>query len=94
MQIRYRALIITLCSILLGVLGVTILSAQGSNIADLMFVNHIAAGMPGETEQEQEGCLSIDITSLGIPRNAEPEKAGRPAAPLQRRWREALPRSL
>lgn len=39
-------------------------------IMDIPVYGSIAAGMSQDTEQEQDGCLSIDIRSLGIPRNA------------------------
>ncbi len=40
-------------------------------IMDVPVYGHIAAGMSEAQEQEQEGCLSIDIGTLGIPRNAK-----------------------
>jgi len=39
-------------------------------IVDIPVYGQIAAGMASETEQERLGCVSIDIASLGIPRNA------------------------
>ncbi|MFC5050173.1 transcriptional repressor LexA [Rubritalea spongiae] len=39
-------------------------------IVDIPVYGSIAAGMAQDTQEEQEGCLSIDIRSLGIPRNA------------------------
>lgn len=39
-------------------------------IVDIPIYGNIAAGMAQDAEQEQEGCLSIDIRSLGVPRNA------------------------
>lgn len=39
-------------------------------IVDVPVYGSIAAGMAQDTQEEQEGCLSIDIRSLGIPRNA------------------------
>lgn len=44
---------------------------ERDEIVDIPIYGHIAAGMAAETEQDQDGCLSIDITSLGIPRNAK-----------------------
>lgn len=39
-------------------------------IVDIPIYGQIAAGMAQDTEQERDGCLSIDIRSLGLPRNA------------------------
>ncbi|MEO1856383.1 MAG: transcriptional repressor LexA [Rubritalea sp.] len=39
-------------------------------IVDVPVYGSIAAGMGEDQEQQQDGCLSIDIRSLGIPRNA------------------------
>lgn len=39
-------------------------------IVDIPVYGSIAAGMAQDSQEEQEGCLSIDIRSLGIPRNA------------------------
>lgn len=39
-------------------------------IMDIPVYGSIAAGMAQDTQEEQDGCLSIDIRSLGIPRNA------------------------
>ena len=44
---------------------------EREEIVDVPIYGHIAAGMAADAEQEQEGCLSIDISSLGIPRNAK-----------------------
>jgi repressor LexA len=44
---------------------------ERDEIVDIPIYGHIAAGMAAEVEQDQDGCLSIDITSLGIPRNAK-----------------------
>jgi repressor LexA len=44
---------------------------EREEIVDVPIYGQIAAGMAGETEEQQEGCLSIDVTSLGIPRNAK-----------------------
>ena len=44
---------------------------ERDEIVDIPIYGQIAAGMASETEQEQDGCLSIDITSLGIPRNSK-----------------------
>ncbi len=40
-------------------------------ILDIPIYGQIAAGMASETEQENDGCISIDVSSLGIPRNAK-----------------------
>lgn len=39
-------------------------------IVDVPLYGAIAAGMGEDQVQEQDGCLSIDVRSLGIPRNA------------------------
>lgn len=39
-------------------------------IVDVPVYGSIAAGMGEDQVQEQDGCLSIDVRSLGIPRNA------------------------
>ena len=39
-------------------------------IIDIPVYGNIAAGMAQDVEQERQGCISIDITALGIPRNA------------------------
>ncbi|WP_367873056.1 transcriptional repressor LexA [Luteolibacter sp. Populi] len=39
-------------------------------IVDIPVYGQIAAGMAGETEQDRQGCISIDIASIGIPRSA------------------------
>lgn len=39
-------------------------------IVDIPVYGQIAAGMASEVEQMQEGCVSVDIATLGIPRNA------------------------
>ena len=39
-------------------------------ILDIPIFGRIAAGMAQDIEQERQGCISIDITALGIPRNA------------------------
>ncbi len=44
---------------------------ERAEIVDIPIYGHIAAGMAADAEQEQDGCLSIDITSIGIPRNAK-----------------------
>lgn len=44
---------------------------ERDEIVDVPIYGSIAAGMAQDTEQEQNGCLSVDITSLGIPRNAK-----------------------
>ena len=40
-------------------------------IIDVPIYGMIAAGMSQDVEQERQGCLSIDITALGIPRNSK-----------------------
>ena len=44
---------------------------EREEIIDVPIYGNIAAGMAVEAEQEQDGCLSVDIASLGIPRNAK-----------------------
>ncbi|RYD34855.1 MAG: repressor LexA [Verrucomicrobiaceae bacterium] len=39
-------------------------------IVDIPVYGSIAAGMAQEVEQERQGCISIDIASLGLPRHA------------------------
>ncbi len=39
-------------------------------IIDIPVYGNIAAGMTQNVEQEREGCISIDISALGIPRHA------------------------
>ena len=39
-------------------------------IADMPIYGEIAAGMAQDAEPEREGCISIDIATLGIPRHA------------------------
>ncbi len=39
-------------------------------IVDVPMYGSIAAGMSQDVEQERQGCISIDVTALGIPRNA------------------------
>jgi repressor LexA len=39
-------------------------------IVDVPIYGRIAAGFAQDAEPEREGCISIDIASLGIPRNA------------------------
>ena len=40
-------------------------------IIDVPIYGMIAAGMSQDVEQERQGCLSIDVTALGIPRNSK-----------------------
>lgn len=40
-------------------------------IIDIPIYGHIAAGMAQEVEQDKQGCISIDIAALGIPRHAK-----------------------
>lgn len=39
-------------------------------ILDIPIYGNIAAGMAQDVEHERQGCISVDITALGIPRNA------------------------
>ena len=39
-------------------------------IADIPIYGNIAAGMSQDTEPERQGCVSVDISALGIPRHA------------------------
>lgn len=39
-------------------------------IVDIPIYGHIAAGMSQDAEPERQGCISVDIASLGIPRHA------------------------
>lgn len=39
-------------------------------IVDIPIYGQIPAGMPSNAEPESEGCVSVDISSLGVPRNA------------------------
>lgn len=41
-----------------------------AQIVDVPIYGQIAAGMAQDAEPQQEGCVSIDITTLGIPRHA------------------------
>jgi repressor LexA len=43
---------------------------EREEIVDIPVYGSIAAGMSEAMEEEKEGCISIDIASLGIPRNA------------------------
>jgi repressor LexA len=40
-------------------------------IADIPIYGNIAAGMAQDVEPERQGCVSVDITALGIPRHAK-----------------------
>ncbi len=40
-------------------------------IADIPIYGSIAAGMAQDAEPERQGCISVDITALGIPRHAK-----------------------
>lgn len=40
-------------------------------ILDIPVYGSIAAGMAQEAEQERQGCISVDISALGIPRNSK-----------------------
>ncbi len=39
-------------------------------IIDIPVMGNIAAGMAQDVDQDRQGCISIDIAALGIPRNA------------------------
>jgi repressor LexA len=39
-------------------------------IIDIPILGNIAAGMAQDVEQQRQGCISIDIAALGIPRHA------------------------
>ncbi|GAG14026.1 unnamed protein product, partial [marine sediment metagenome] len=41
------------------------------DILDIPVYGQIAAGMAAEAEQDSDGCVSVDIRMLGIPRNAK-----------------------
>jgi len=41
-----------------------------AEIVDIPIYGRIAAGMGQDVEPEREGCISIDISSIGIPRHA------------------------
>ncbi len=43
---------------------------ERAEIIDIPIYGNIAAGMAQDSEQQKDGCLSIDITSLGIPHTA------------------------
>lgn len=40
-------------------------------VMDVPMYGSIAAGMSQDVENEREGCISVDISALGIPRNAK-----------------------
>lgn len=40
-------------------------------ILDVPIYGSIAAGMAQDVEQERQGCISVDISALGIPRNSK-----------------------
>ena len=40
-------------------------------VLDVPMYGSIAAGMSQDVENEREGCISVDISALGIPRNAK-----------------------
>ncbi len=44
---------------------------EREEIVDIPIYGSIAAGYGEDQEQHQEGCLSIDVTSLGLSRNAK-----------------------
>ena len=39
-------------------------------IMDVPLYGSVPAGMPTDSQEESEGCISIDISTLGVPRNA------------------------
>jgi repressor LexA len=39
-------------------------------IVDIPIYGSIAAGMSQDVEQERQGCIALDVTALGIPRNS------------------------
>ena len=39
-------------------------------IIDVPLYGTVPAGMPTDSQEESEGCISIDISTLGVPRNA------------------------
>lgn len=43
---------------------------EREEVIDIPIYGSIAAGMAEAVEEEKQGCISIDIASLGIPRNA------------------------
>lgn len=43
---------------------------EREEMIDIPIYGSIAAGMAEAVEEEKEGCLSIDVASLGIPRNS------------------------
>jgi repressor LexA len=43
---------------------------EREEVVDIPIYGSIAAGMAEAVEEQKEGCLSIDIASLGIPRNS------------------------
>jgi len=43
---------------------------EREEVVDIPIYGSIAAGMAEAVEEEKQGCISIDIASLGIPRNA------------------------
>lgn len=43
---------------------------EREEIVDIPIFGQIAAGMAQDATPEQEGCVSIDVATLGIPRNA------------------------
>ncbi|MDB4509819.1 repressor LexA, partial [Akkermansiaceae bacterium] len=43
---------------------------EREELVDIPIYGSIAAGMAEAIEEEKQGCISIDIASLGIPRNA------------------------
>ena len=42
-----------------------------AEIVDVPVYGHIPAGLAVDAEQQTEGCISVDINTLGIPRNAK-----------------------
>ena len=44
---------------------------EREEILDIPIYGQIAAGMASETDQQNDGCLSIDVATLGVPRSAK-----------------------
>ncbi len=44
---------------------------ERDEIVDIPIYGQIPAGMASDNPQDADGCLSVDITSLGVPRNAK-----------------------
>ncbi len=44
---------------------------EREEILDIPIYGQIPAGMPSDAEPESEGCLSVDVASIGVPRTAK-----------------------